>query len=98
MKKQKPCFYMTIARIAIIVFIVIFIFLVFHISPYQEWDTSLKIVDYDVVDVQMVALLFLSIINIAISMLSRKAHKVFVIIHVVLAAICLSRFSWLMTL
>ena len=88
----------TIVRIIIIVLSFICLFGFFLISPYKEWDTSLKIVDYDVVDVQKVALLFLSIINIAISLLSRKAHKVFLIIHVVLAAICLLRFSWLMTL
>ena len=91
-------FFMTIARIIIIVLLTACIFCMFIVSPYNEWDTSLKIVDYDVVDVQKVALLFLSIINIAITMFSRKAHKDFVIIHVVFAAICILRFSWLMTL
>ena len=95
---KNTCFFMTIARIIIIVLLTACIFCMFIVSPYEEWDTSLKIVDYDVVDVQKVALLFLSMINIAISMLSRKAHKVFVFTHIVLEAICLLRFSWLITL
>lgn len=98
MVNKNTHLFATIVRIIIIVLSFICLFGVFLISPYEEWDASLKIVDYDVVDVQKVALLFLSIINIAITMFSRKAHKVFVITHIVLEAICLLRFSWLMTL
>ena len=98
MGNKNTHFVVTIVRIVIIVLSFICLLGSFLISPYEEWDASLKIIDYDVVDVQKVTLLFLSIINIAVSMLSRKAHKVFVINHIVIAGICLLRFSWLMTL
>ncbi|MBQ8758850.1 MAG: hypothetical protein IJZ20_04065 [Clostridia bacterium] len=54
--------------------------------------------DYDVVDLEKVAFLCLTTVNIVLFLLSRKSHKAFVIIHVILAAICFARFSWLMTL
>lgn len=98
MKNQNSHFLFTAFRIAIIVFFILCTFCLYFISPYKEWHTDLKIVDYDVVDLEKVAFLCLTTVNIVLFLLSRKSHKAFVIIHVILAAICFARFSWLMTL
>lgn len=91
-------FFMIVARIIIICLLTACIFCMFLLSPYEEWDTSLKTVDYDVVDVEKAILLFTSTVNIVLSIFSRKSYKAFAIIHVILTIICLVRLSWLFTL
>lgn len=98
MKNKKLHFFMTTVRIVIIALFIFCIFCIFLISPYKEWDNSLKIVDYDVADAEKVVLLLVSTANIPILLLSRKSHKAFVVIHILLAAICFMQFLWLLTL
>lgn len=98
MGNKNTHFFATIVRIIIIVLSFICILGFFLISPYKEWDASLKIVDYDVVDVEKIALLFMSTVNIAISLLSGKVHRAFAIVHMLLAVVFFLQFLWLLTL
>lgn len=94
MKNEITHILMTIIRIAVIVLSIFCICFFILISPYDEWN----IVDYDIVDAEKIVLLFLSTLNILFSLLSKKAHKAYLIIYLIITVICIMRFSWLLTL
>ena len=98
MKNKNTHIFAIIARIIIIALSLICILGFLLISPYKEWDTSLKIVDYDVVDVEKIVSLIMSILNIAVFLLSIKVHRIFAIIHMLFVGVFFMQFWWLLTL
>lgn len=94
MKNNFSRLFMTIIRIAVIIFSICCICFLILISPYDEWN----VVDYDMVDAEKVILLLLSAVNILTFLISKKSHRAVSIICVIITVICLMRFSWLLTL
>lgn len=88
----------TTVHIIILCCIVLWMWIFFLITPYQDYDYSLKIVDYDKVDAFKFIWLNGIAFNGVISFIVKKYSKVFFLIHLVLALFSVSCFIWLFTL
>ena len=93
----KKRLFILIHTILIIGFSLSIYFLII-LTPYQDWNLSLKLIDYDKYDVSKVAFAVIAILNGLIAYFSKRYSKIFWVIHLILAVICALYFSWLLTL
>lgn len=87
----------TLLRIALLCYIAFYMWLFYAITPYQDWDLSLKLIDYDKLDAFKILYPIGFLINGVIAFLSKKS-KFFCISHLILALLCIIYSVWLFTL